>query len=141
MAMMMATLSLLLFLVIHSAVVATNSSLASSAAASYVRSTCNATSHPDACYNNLLPYADSFNGTITRVAHTSGDIAVARQHALSDELAHLKLHGTGVGRIADEALVDCSNWIAGDAMFANETQGHLDNLIAGMKSKGDFDSQ
>ncbi|TVU45999.1 hypothetical protein EJB05_05511, partial [Eragrostis curvula] len=95
----------------------------------------------DACYNLLLPYVDSFHGSLARVARISAGLAAGQLHALSDELARLNLSGTGAGRIPDMALADCFNTVEGSDMFANETLGQLDNLVAGMKSKKDFELQ
>ncbi|TVU46006.1 hypothetical protein EJB05_05519, partial [Eragrostis curvula] len=113
----------------------------SSAAVSFLHASCAAVEPADTCYNLLLPYADSFHGSLARVARTSAGLAAGQQHALSDELARLKLRGTGAGRVPDMILADCFNLVQSSDMFANETLGRLDNLVAGMKSKKDFESQ
>ncbi|TVU46001.1 hypothetical protein EJB05_05513, partial [Eragrostis curvula] len=77
----------------------------SSAAASFLHACCASVQRSDACYRLLLPYADSFRGSLARVARTSAGLASARQHAFSDDLARLKQHGTGAGAMADMALV------------------------------------
>jgi hypothetical protein len=112
----------------------------SSAAASFLRASCaSALQLEDACYSLLLPYADSFHGSIARIARTSATLAVERQHNLTDELARLKLHGTGAGRIADMGLSSCSYTVATSYNDANVTLGLLDDLVAGIKSKEDFE--
>lgn len=113
----------------------------SSSATGFLRSSCTATKAPDVCYNLLLPYVDTFHGNLARVARTASTIAGTRQHDLADELARLKLRGTGAGKVADMTLSDCSNEAARGNMFANETLGHIDNLIAHTGSKKDFESE
>nr|XP_034570511.1 uncharacterized protein LOC117835251 [Setaria viridis] len=61
----------------------------------------------DACYKTLLPYAGSFNGSIARVARAATAVVAARQHGFADELARLKLRGTGAGPRADMTLASC----------------------------------
>ena len=150
--MAMETISLQLFiLVIATAVIATQSSSltspapapspASSSAISFLRASCAVTDVPDACYNLLLPYADTFHGNLARVARAASAFAGARQRDFADELARLKLRGTGAGRVADMTLGDCYDTVSGDNMFANETLGHIDNLVAHVGSKKDFDFQ
>ncbi|CAL4918045.1 unnamed protein product [Urochloa decumbens] len=150
--MAMATISLQLFFLLAgtSAVVATSRSPMapaqapepSSSAISFLRASCAATNDAaDFCYNLLLPYADTFNGSLARVARAASAIAEARQHDFTEELARLKLRGTGAGKVADMALTDCSNEVSTSDMFSNETLGHIDNLIAHQGSQKDFDSQ
>ncbi|CAL4934882.1 unnamed protein product [Urochloa decumbens] len=144
--MAMATISLQLFFLLAgtAAVVATSRSpmapAPSSSAISFLRASCAATDAPDVCYNLLLPYADTFHGNLARVARAASAIAEARQHDFADELARLKLRGTGAGKVADMALTDCSNEVSTSNMFENEILGHIDNLIAHQGSQKDFDS-
>ncbi|CAL4934879.1 unnamed protein product [Urochloa decumbens] len=146
--MAMATISLQLFFLLAgtAAVVATSRSpmapAPSSSAISFLRASCAATNDAaDFCYNLLLPYADTFNGSLARVARAASAIAEARQHDFADELARLKLRGAGAGKLADMALTDCSNEVSTSDMFSNEILGHIDNLIAHQGSQKDFDSQ
>lgn len=95
----------------------------------------------DACYKTLLPYAGSFSGSIiARVARAATAVVAARQHGFADELARLKLRGTGAGPRADETLASCYEEVASNDMDdANETLGRLDRLVAGVTSKDEFD--
>nr|TKV92349.1 LOW QUALITY PROTEIN: hypothetical protein SEVIR_9G158500v2 [Setaria viridis] len=93
----------------------------------------------DACYKTLLPYAGSFNGSIARVARAATAVVAARQHGFADELARLKLRGTGAGPRADMTLASCYEEVASNDMDdGNETLGRLDRLVAG-RSKDEFD--
>ncbi|TVU46007.1 hypothetical protein EJB05_05520, partial [Eragrostis curvula] len=141
---------LLLVLATCSAAVATNESPmppkpapgpSSSAATSFLHACCAPVRHADACYNLLLPYADSFHGSLARVTRTSAGLAITRQHGLTEDLARLKQHGTGAGRMADMVLADCFNTVATAEVFANETLGQLDDLVAGVKSKKDLETE
>lgn len=111
----------------------------SSPAASFLRAACAPAQQPETCYNMLLPYADSFHGSLARVARTGAAIAIDRQHALTDEIARLKNRGTGAGSRADMTLADCLDTVSDSASDANVTLGRLDDLVAGVKSKKDFD--
>lgn len=148
--MAMAPISLLLLVVASTAAAAVATSRSpimapapapSSSATGFLRSSCTATKAPDVCYNLLLPYVDTFHGNLARVGRAASAIAGGRQHDLDNELAGLKLRGTGAGRLADMTLSDCSNEAARGNMFVNETLGHIDNLIARTGGKKDFDSE
>ncbi|TVU45993.1 hypothetical protein EJB05_05504, partial [Eragrostis curvula] len=139
---------LILVLVACTAAVATNQSPMApapgpsySAAASFLHACCAAVDHADACYNLLLPYADSFHGSLARVARTSAGLAITRQQGLTDEIGRLNQSGTGAGRMADMVLADCFNTVSTEAQGANETLAHLDHLVAGVKSQKDFASE
>ncbi|KAL6851673.1 hypothetical protein ACP4OV_020237 [Aristida adscensionis] len=96
--------------------------------------------HPrDMLQHGLLPYADSFHGSLARVARAGAGAAVARQRGLMDELARLMLRGTGAGRAADMTLVDCYNGLEAKDHGSNEMLSHLDRLVAGVGSKQEFD--
>ncbi|CAN6282159.1 unnamed protein product [Urochloa humidicola] len=145
--MAMATISPQIFILLAgttAAVVATSRSpmdpAPSSSESSFLRASCAATDAPDACYNLLLPYAHTFHGNLARVARAASAIAEARQHDFADELARLKLRGTGAGKVADMTLTDCSNEVSTSNMFSNEILGHIDNLIARNGTQKDFDS-
>jgi hypothetical protein len=84
---------------------------------------------------------DTFHGNLARVARAASTFAGARQHDLADDLARLKLRGTGAGRVADMTLGDCYDTVSGSNMFANETLGHIDNLVVQVGSKKDMDSE
>ncbi|KAK3146664.1 hypothetical protein QOZ80_3BG0269710 [Eleusine coracana subsp. coracana] len=139
---------LLLVLATCTAAVATNKPLmpavsapgpSSSTAASFLRASCAPAHQPETCYNMLLPYADSFHGSLARVARTSASLAIDRQQALTDEIARLKLRGTGAGSRADITLGSCFDTVSNSGSYPNVTLGRLDDLVAGVKSKKQFD--
>uniref|UniRef100_K4AJA1 Uncharacterized protein n=2 Tax=Setaria italica TaxID=4555 RepID=K4AJA1_SETIT len=113
----------------------------SPAATSFLPASCAATNALDACYNLLLPYVDTFHGNLARVARAAAAIAGARQRDFAGELGRLKLRGTGAGKVADMTLADCFNEVSTSNLFANETLGHIDNLVGRLGSREDFDSQ
>ncbi|TVU46009.1 hypothetical protein EJB05_05522, partial [Eragrostis curvula] len=144
-------LQLILVLATCTAAAATNNSPmaaapapgpSSSAALSFLQASCALTLERAAdCYNLLLPYADSFHGSLARVARTSGVLAAARQHDFTKQLARLKLRGTGAGNVADQTLDGCLDTISSDDTGANVTLGRLDRLVAGIKNKKEFESE
>ncbi|KAL6851671.1 hypothetical protein ACP4OV_020235 [Aristida adscensionis] len=112
----------------------------STAVASFLRASCANTGIPETCYSILLPYADSFHGSLARVARAGAGAAVARQRGLMDEFARLMLRGTGAGRAADMTLADCYNGQETSDRGAKEMLSYLDRLVAGVGSK-EFDEQ
>ncbi|GJN23989.1 hypothetical protein PR202_gb11693 [Eleusine coracana subsp. coracana] len=98
---------------------------------------CGITRRPDTCYN-LLPNVSSFHGSLARVAREATTIAAAKQHRFGEDLTHLKLQGTGAGRVADMTVVSCYDMVSSSDKCANKTLGHLNNLVSGVKNKRDF---
>jgi hypothetical protein len=151
------SLQLLLLAATCTAVVATNEEPATSyadararspppsaAAARFLRASCARVDLPDAlpdtCYKTLLPLAGSFSGSIARVARAATAVVAARQHGFASELTRLKLRGTGAGPRADMTLASCYEEVASNDMDnTNVTLGRLDRLVAGVRSKDEFD--
>ncbi|KAK3149924.1 hypothetical protein QOZ80_3AG0224870 [Eleusine coracana subsp. coracana] len=141
----MATVILqLLVFATYTAVAATTKSPMSPAQSSdisFLRRSCGITRRPDTCYNLLLPNVSSFHGSLARVAREATTIAAAKQHRFGEDLTHLKLQGTGAGRVADMTVVSCYDMVSSSDKYANKTLGHLNNLVSGVKNKRDFSSE
>lgn len=111
----------------------------SAAAKEFLRATCTSKSElPELCFDILLPYASSFNGSQGKVARASAAIASERHRGLLDELRGLKPGPGDVGaerRMLVMLLSDCVRDFDATYMFADETLARIDFLVSGRGSE------
>jgi pectinesterase len=84
----------------------------SSAAEVFLRSRCGTTRNSTVCYDTLLPFAGTFNGSQVRIFTAASSIAFAQLHSFLVELQHLQAGGgitvTVISR-GDQALGACAH--------------------------------
>ncbi|CAL4916531.1 unnamed protein product [Urochloa decumbens] len=80
----------------------------SSAAEAFLRSRCGTTKYPTVCYNALLPFVNTFNGSQVKISSVATSVVFGQLRAFLVELQRLQAAGgTGTGSRGDQALGAC----------------------------------
>ncbi|CAL4916535.1 unnamed protein product [Urochloa decumbens] len=80
----------------------------SSAAEAFLHSRCGTTKYVSVCYNALLPFVNTFNGSQVKISSVATSVVFGKLRAFLVELQRLQAAGgTGTGSRGDQALGAC----------------------------------